>query len=304
MNLVCPVCGSEYLGWVTRCSSCGVALVPPGDAPNPIDLPEEEQVVYELGAWPLDGQAEAAAALAESGIPHSFDGADLIVHVDHEAEVDELLESIESAAGGFDADGDEDDDGDQDGDDDGDEDGELAYELEGWSDAHRDELETHLKAGGVPYRIELGALVIAARDERAVDFMVAEVRGAEPVLDDVEDDDGGDDGGDDIDDNDGDDIDDGALISGLFDVAARFERKPEDRDALADFTTLNASIDPDEPPFGVDQISWEGVIAAADDLTDALTGEGGPEPADEGEGEIAGVVLAARRLRAALRQFV
>ena len=308
MNLVCPVCGSEYLGWVTRCSSCGVALVPPGEAPNPLDLPEEEQVVYELGAWPLDQQAEAAAVLAESGIPHSFDGSDVIVHIDHEAEVDALFDAIEAESGPF-VDAADAADAAEDREDD---DGELAYELEGWGDEHRQELETRLQAGGVPYRMELGALVVDAGDEPAVDFIVAEVRGAAPslralangeVADDTEDTRGGD-GADDADTDEADDTDDGELMSELFDVAARFERRPDDRDALADFATLNAAIDPDEPPFGIDQISWEKVIAAADDLADALTGEGGPEPADEAESEVAIVVLAARRLRASLRPFV
>ena len=303
MNLVCPVCGSEYLGWVTRCSSCGIALVPPGEAPNPVDLPEEEQVVYELGAWPLDQQAEAAAVLAESGIPHSFDGTDVIVHIDHEAEVDALLDAIEAESGPFAA------AADGDADDAEDDDGELAYELEGWDDEHRQELETRLQAGGVPYRMELGALVVDAADEQVVDFVVAGVRGAEPVLQPVGDDESADDTGDAADTADADDADtagddDGALMSELFDVAARFERRPDDRDALAEFATLNAAIDPDRPPFGIDQISWEKVIAAADDLADALTGEGGPEPADEAESEVAIVVLAARRLRASLRPFV
>ena len=302
MNLVCPVCGSEYLGWVTRCSSCGVALVAPAELPNPLDLPEEEQVVYELGGWPLDQQAEAAAAMAESGIPHAFDGSDLVVHLDHEEQVDALLDAIEAESGPFDVGPSSQATG------------ELAYTLDGWSDEHRDELVARLGAGEVPHRIEEGALVVDARDEDAVDFIVAEVRGEEPtvralptgeVVDDDLDDGvpaGAADDADDVDDDDGED--DGELVSGLFDASARLERRPEDRDALVDFAALNGRIDPEGPPFGISEMAWEKVVAAADDLADALTGEGGPEPDGEAEEGLGPVVLAARRLRAVLRPLV
>ncbi len=309
MNLVCPVCGSEYLSWVSRCASCGVALVAPGEAPNPLELPEEEQVVYELGSWPLDSQAEAAAALAESGIPHAFSGTDLVVHLDHEEAVDAMLDEIEDAAGGFDAaDGGED------------EPGELVYELEGWTEEHRTDLEARLAAGGVPYRIEDDGLAVAARDEAAVDFLVAEVRGEvapvrrAPDGEVFEDRDGdgepdeplaGDEGADD-DRADDDGADDGGeLVSALFDVAARLERRPEDSDGLVEFAALNSELDPERPPFGMNQRAWDTVIEAADDLADALTGEGGPEDAEGPDGDLTGgVVLAARRLRAVLRPFV
>ena len=308
MNLVCPVCGSEYLGWVSRCSSCGVALVAPGEAPNPLDLPQEEQVIYELGAWPLDQQAEAAAALAESGIPHAFDGTDLVVQLDHEEAVDALLDAIEAESGPFDVQPAAEPAG------------ELLYELDGWSDDDRAQLEARLGAGGVPYRVEEGALVVDGRDEEAVDFLVAEVRGEEPTVktsaageavpDDVASgEDGGDGGdGDDTDDdgtdNDAVGEDDGELVSELFDVGARLERRPDDRDALVDFAALNARIDPEAPPFGFTAMVWDKVIGAADDLADALTGEGGPEPEGEAEQGLGPVVLAAGRLRTVLRPYV
>ena len=162
MNMICPVCGTEYLGWVTRCADCGVAVVVPAEAPNPLDLPEEEQVVYELGEWSLDLQAAAAAAMAEAGIPHGFDGADLVVHVNHESAVDALLDEVEHGP-------------------DGRADGEpttstLVYELDEWHQAARDELCTRLEEGSVPYRMDGDQLVVDPADEEAVDFLVSEVR--------------------------------------------------------------------------------------------------------------------------------
>ena len=83
---VCPVCGADYLDWALACTACGVSLVPASEAPDPLRLPEHEQVVYELGEWPLGLQAAAAQAMAESGIPHGWSGTDLVVQLDHEPE--------------------------------------------------------------------------------------------------------------------------------------------------------------------------------------------------------------------------
>ncbi len=284
MNLVCPVCGSEYLSWVNKCASCRVALVAPGEAPNPLELPEDQQVVYELGAWPLDLQAEAAAAMAESEIPHAFDGADLVVHLDHEAAVDAIMEAIEAEHGPIDTEAG-----------DGGEPGELVYELAGWQPEHRADLEVRLQAGGVPYRVEDDAIVVDQRDEEAVDFLVAEVRGEEVDVVDLETGELVGDAADDADDGDDDDDDggyDGELVSSLFDVAARLDKRPDESAALVDFAALNGRLDPERAPFGITVMAWEKVIDAADDLAAALT-----EDRDN-------VSLAAGHLKAILRPYV
>ena len=98
---ICPVCGADYLDWVETCSVCGVQLVAPGEAPDPLRLPVEQQVVYELGVWPLGLQAAAAQVMAESGIPHGWDGTDLVIQLEHEATVDDLLDAIEQEQPGL-----------------------------------------------------------------------------------------------------------------------------------------------------------------------------------------------------------
>jgi len=156
-NRVCPLCSAEYLPWVQRCSDCGVALVDPADGSNPLELPEDEQVVYELGGWPLDKQAAVAEAMAESGIPHAWDGAELVIHISHESAVDALVEEIEGpeeAEAG--------------------EDSEVLYDLSEWPEDERGRFETLLVDGSVAHRYEDEGLtlVIASRNESVVESLL------------------------------------------------------------------------------------------------------------------------------------
>src|SRR5262249_44351494 len=72
-TIVCPVCGTEYESWSTRCLNCGVALVGSDEPIDILSLDESEQVVYELASWPLDLQASAAEAMAEAELSHAWD---------------------------------------------------------------------------------------------------------------------------------------------------------------------------------------------------------------------------------------
>ena len=71
----------------------------PRDDVDPLQLPEEEQLVYDLSAWPIDVHAEVAEAMAEAGIGHSWIGTDLVVHDRHEDTADALLAAIERRHG-------------------------------------------------------------------------------------------------------------------------------------------------------------------------------------------------------------
>jgi len=266
MNLVCPVCGAEYLGWVTKCSDCGIAVVPPAEAPNPLELPEEEQVVYELDEWSLDMQADAAAAMAESGIPHAFDGSDLVVHLDYEPDVDHILDLVEhghDVARLADAE----------------RSGDVVYELDEWDDESRDELQRRLDEGGVPYRLEGNSFVVDASDEQAADFLIAEVRGVEADVDEPIADES-----------------DPELLSRIFLTADRIHDKPGDADAIVDLVELSDDLDEDVPPFGVAPQAWERIVDRVDALADALGDEGGPD-------ETSATAIAAE-LRTMLKPFV
>jgi hypothetical protein len=271
MNRACPVCGAEYLDWVAKCADCGVALVAPADLPDPLQLPEEQQVVYELGAWPLELQAAAAEAMADSSIPHGWDGLDLVVHLDHEAAVDAIMAKVEEEHGEAAAA----------------DDAELTYELDEWPEHDREAVTSKLAEGGVPYRWEdESTLVVASRDEQRVEEILDEVEfpDALPRFDDVagaEGDDGegiGDAGADDGEPDDDDTTEavdaDPEMMGNLFVAADRLIKNPLDPTGVESLSHILGEIDPDVPPYGVAPALWHKVVDGAEAMGDALAEEG------------------------------
>lgn len=287
------MCGAEYLDWVQKCSECGVALVLPADLPDPMQLPEDQQVVYELGAWPLELQAAAAEAMAESAIPHGWDGLDMVVHLDHEAAVDTIMERVEQEHGAAAAD----------------DSSELTYELDEWPADDRDKVVAKLSEGGVPYRWESDTtLVVASRDEPLVEEILDEVEfpDALPRYEAVTGEEGADqsdgdeaDGDDDDGDGDADDDEvdaDPELMGNLFVAADRLIKNPLDPDGVAGLQQALDVADPDVPPYGVARPLWRKVVDGAEAMGDAL--------AAEGESRLPDVSSHATMVRDLLRPYV
>jgi hypothetical protein len=261
-ELACPVCGTEYQGWSTRCLNCGVALVPTEDPPNPIDLDEDQQVVYELGEWPLDLQAAAAQALAEAEIPNSWDGTDLIVHVDHEDQVDAILEQIERD-GGLADDTEEavdvDDAVDAEIDTEGD--GLLEYTLDELRPDERERLTQLLNENGLRYRWDDDVtLVVDDTDEALVEALLDQVEypnelAEEPVEADVP--------------GEG----DPEALGSLFIAADKLKHNPLDAGAYGDLLGLLEKCDEDAPPYGFPKPVWQQALATADQLADLIAEE-------------------------------
>ena len=252
-NRVCPQCGSSYVDWVTVCSDCRLALVDPDQIEDPRQLADEYQLVYELGGWTLDQQTSVAAAMAESGIPHAWDGADLVVHVDYESTVDALLEPIEAAGGGgggapaVGADGEPEE--------------ETEYDLTEWPPAERLAIVERLVEAGVPHRWEEALLLVPISEEDVVD----------EVLDDIEL--GGDDAA---------IVDDGmetpfTVLEGFFLAAERLRNDPMDAAGLGHLVEATAGADPLRPPYGVDLAVWTRALGLADALSEAIASPGGAD---------------------------
>jgi hypothetical protein len=248
-NRVCPLCGAEYFPWVHQCTSCRVALDSDVTEPilDPRDAPEDERVVYDFAAWPPDAQADAAAALADAGVPHYWEGVDLVVHQSAESLADTILDRVEAehglGAGGG---------------------GEVEYDLEGWSDTQRSALAAALDEAGVDARFEGDLLVVDASHETVVDS-VFDAFGSAP--DTVA-------------------VDPDAQqrsyehANALFLAAERLRRQPDDDQATAGVLRALEEIDTGAVPYGFEVGTWQRLVAMADDLADALVPDEG-EPDDD-----------------------
>jgi hypothetical protein len=288
-NRLCPLCGAEYLDWATQCAECGVNLVDLDDDRDPRHLPDEEQVVYELGGWTLDQRTAVAEAMAEAHIPHAWDDDELVVSVLHERAVDRLLEPIEELepgvvvadespaphpAGGADLSG-----------------SETEYDLTDWSDEQRADLLARLDAAGIGHRQEGDLLLVATPDEQQVDELLDDLEGVSPEprpgSEPHPESDGDEEPGDET---------PFAVLESMFLAADRLEEDPESPEGIRDLRLALEGADERRPPYGVDVMMWQRALALGDELAAALTDE------DDDDGEAAAEI--ASDLRQLLRPYV
>jgi hypothetical protein len=230
---------------------------------NPND-PDATRVHYDLANWSFEQMAELAAALADAEIRHAWDGNELIVPEDAEADTDdivaqvevrlgiatdnEVVETREAVALADDAPSTE-------------------YDLADWEQSERDLITSHLVARALPYRWEEDVLLVSTDDEQVVDS----------ILDDVENDEGvelPEDTGTD-DDSDADRLPFETLTT-FFLAGDRLQKNPLDADGLEQLLSATDVADPDRPPYGVDKRLWVRMCELADELAAALVD--GDEP--------------------------
>ena len=210
-------------------------------------------------------QAEAAEVLAESQIPHTWDGTDLVVHADWEAMVDELLDAVERGATGTIDDSDD----------------ELVYELDEWSEDDRAMLTGKLDDAAVTHRWEETSLVVAPADEAQVEALLDGVEypdalDADVVTDEAEE-------------------TSFEVLSALFLAADRLKGNPLDPEGIADLSDALEDADPGVPPFGIVPGLWHDAVERANRLADTLADN------DDRSSEVA---EQAAELQALLRPFV
>jgi hypothetical protein len=214
----------------------------PRDDIDPLDLPEEEQLVYDLSAWPIEIHAEVAEAMAEAGVGHSWLGTDLVVHDRHEETADALLAAIERRHGlqsdapparepGS----------------------EVEYDLSEWDSQARAMLTGRLIETDVPFRWEGGLVVVAAADEGSVDAVLDELDEALVAggwLPPNEEEPGE------------------SPLSALFVAVDDLASHPNDRDAILRLNQLFEQSESGPVPFGVNPSSWERILDQVSDLLD------------------------------------
>jgi hypothetical protein len=244
---------------------------------NPND-PDAARVHYDLAAWSFDQQAELASELADAEIPHTWDGPELVVPEDREADADAIINGVEHRLGIV-----YDDDGEVEG---ADEMNEVAkvevlpspvpldddlpsteYDLADWPVEDRDTLTRVLLRQGHPHRWEDEVLLVHTVDEALVESLLDLVETGESVelVSDLGDE----------------HAEDDRLpfetLTTFFLAGERLRRDPLDPDGLEDLLAACEVADPEQPPFGVDPRLWERTCALADDLAGALVDEDLPD---------------------------
>ncbi len=257
---VCPLCQAEFLEFKTVCSHCGVALIDPDADTDPRYLDGDDQVVYDLSEWPLDAQSDAAQILAESGIPHVWQGTDVLMPLIHESAADRLLEGVEKAHGL--EDGGTSEITDADGPAVADASGETEYDLSAWPTPQRMELVEKLVELSVPHRWEGDLLIVSTNLEDTVDDVLDEMEGGNVAT-----------LGDEVEIAEEDDLDPAAVLTGLFLASERMRKNKVDVDIYGGLLESLEMSDPERPPYGFDPKIWEKALELGEDLADAVAAD-------------------------------
>lgn len=249
---------------------------------NPND-PDASNVMYDLGRWSFDQQAELAAELAEAGIPHTWDGSDLVVPESHEAAADSTVTRVEARLGiVYD-----DDDGET-----------LAaaaspidiadglptteYDLGDWAERDRQSLTQTLTTQRIPYRWEDDLLLVGTAHEDAVEALMDTIEAGEFAMLPV--------------DSSAPDELPFETLTTFFLAAERLQRNTLDADGLEQLLDALEVAEPERRPYGVDLALWQQTCELADALACALVDD------DEPDHETAAAV--ATDLHDLLRPFV
>lgn len=244
---------------------------------NPND-PDASRVHYDLAAWSFDQQAELAADLAEAGVPHTWEGAELVVPEDSEAAADTIINAVEERLGiVYDDDGDvvaasalrelaadevlpdpvllADDEA------------STEYELDDWSPEDRDALTRALTRQGHPFRWENEVLLVRTDDEALVESLLdlVEAGDAAELVPDTSDE------------HAAEDRLPFETLTTFFLAGERLKRNPLDADGLEELLAALEVAEPTRPPYGVDPRLWQRTCELADELAGALADDELPD---------------------------
>lgn len=273
---------------------------------NPND-PDATRVLYDLSSWTFDQQAELAAELAEAEIPHTWDGAELVVPESHEAVADSAITRVEARVGvvydgdpataSSDVEGSDAFDSDDDGEGSGEDiasravplaipDGEATteYDQAEWPEGDRQSITRALTRQSVPYRWEDDLLVVPTANEALVESLMDMIEQGEFTAHE-----------DDMEEDVGERLPFETLTT-FFLAGARLQKNPMDADGLEQLVAAIAVADPARPPYGVDMRLWQRTCELADELAGAL--------ADADEPDHDETVAVASELHDLLRPFI
>lgn len=243
---------------------------------QPIDFdpndPDVVKVHYDVSVWTFDQRGELSEALAESELPHVWDGEELVVPEAIEADVDALFDRLEELFGPFpivlvdDAES-------------------VEYGLDEWPDGDRAVLTAALVDAEIPHRWDDTTVVVAADAEAAVDDLLDRIESGElgGASEDAP------------------TAPDGAL-GAMFVAADKLAKDPMDAGARRSLLDLLAQIDPKYPPYGLAVRTWAGGVDGVRTLVGLINDQAtSKDPNADHESAMIG---AAQELRALLRPYV
>jgi hypothetical protein len=231
---------------------------------NPND-PDTVKVHYDVSGWTIDQRAELTEALAEAEIAHVWEGDEVVVPEELEADVDELFARLDELLGPFPVALDEEDHG-------------VEYELDEWPPADRQALTQALIEGEIPHRWEGTKVVVATDAEPAVDELLDAIEQGTLVLTGT-----------------GTDGPPEGTLSTLFTSADRLARNADDGTGSGDLRALVPQLDPARPPYGVSVNTWARIVESAATLVELV---------DEPELPSSDIIGTAQELRSLVRQYV
>jgi hypothetical protein len=235
---------------------------------NPND-PDATRVHYDLAMWSFDQQAELASDLAEAEIPHSWEGAELVVPEAAEAAADAVISATEARLGiTYDEDGAAVHSGDADT--------ELPeavvlaedeatteYDLADWPEPDREALTRALTRQAHPFRWEGEVLLVRTADEQLVESLLDLVEAGETEMD--------------MDAGSDDDPLPFETLTTFFLAGERLKKHPLDADGLEELLAAIDVAEPNKPPFGVEPRLWFRTCELADQLAGALVDDDLPD---------------------------
>jgi hypothetical protein len=233
------------------------------------DDPSTVKVHYDLAAWNFDQRAELSEALATAELPHAWDGDEIVIPEQFEAEIDALFERFDEELGPFPIVLADDEPA-------------TDFVLDEWSVADRTTLSDALIEAEIPHRWKATTLVVAADAEHDVDDLLDAIEAGELLAT-----------------GDGIEPPDGALGT-MFVAADKLAKDPLDADARTTLIDLGQQIDVKHPPYGLAPRAWAGAVRGVAAITDRIAADSGA-PIGSDESEMIGL---AQDLRSLVRPYV
>jgi hypothetical protein len=197
--------------------------------------PDQTKVHYNLTGWSLDQRAELAETLAEVGVPHIWEGEELVVPEAIEGAVDAMFDELEAEIGPFPVpllDGAP----------------STEFGLDEWPFGDVETLKEALVEAEIPHTWEGRTLLVAQDAEHVVDDLLDAIEAGEVASldEDVE-------------------APDGALHD-LYVAADRLARDSAHAAGRTTILQLTPQLSPTAPPFGLAVRTWASIVERAQAL--------------------------------------